>query len=234
MTMIAPDRIKNLRAVLYQKQAQQNALQESLDSTKAKLEEASREQDLTERARKLLELFVKSTEGRIRNYIEPLITEGLDFVFDQGMKFHLVFANRRNQIEVDFIVLRDTEMEELYQRIIKDPVKNAKQLEQLVKETKNINFMYGGAINQVISLILRLVLVELFKIQGPVLLDEPSSAVGEEYSPRLGQLLTSLSTRFKRQIILVTHSRSLASFAEKTYQVSKVNGVATIKEREGA
>ena len=61
---------------------------------------------------------------------------------------------------------------------------------------------------------------------------EPSSAVGEEYSARLGQLLASLSERFHRQYILVTHSHSLASYAEKIYEVEKVNGISQVSVKE--
>jgi len=43
--------------------------------------------------------------------------------------------------------------------------------------------MYGGAINQVLSLVLRLVLVELLKVEGPIFFDEPSSAVGINIVP---------------------------------------------------
>jgi len=177
-----------------------------------------------------MEIFVKGVEYRIRDYIEPVVSEAFEFVFDQNLKFHLLFVNRRNQVEVDFIILRDDKTEELYQKCIQNPGKYTKQLESLVKETKNINFMYGGAVNQVLSLILRLVLVELLKVKGPVFLDEPSSAVSEEYNMRLGQLISSLSQRFQRQIVLITHSKTLASFAEKSYTINKINGISKTEE----
>ena len=181
---------------------------------------------------RLLEVFVKSTEVSVRNYLEPLVTEALDFVFNQGLQFHLLFTTRRNQVEIDFILLRAPESEARYQQYILQPDKYSKQLELLVKETKGLNFMYGGAVNQVIALVLRLILAELLQIQGPIFLDEPSSAVGEEYSARLGQLLASLSERFQRQYVLVTHSHSLASYAEKIYEVEKVNGISQVSIKE--
>ena len=226
------DRVKILNDTVTRKLGQRDVLvskQEELSEKKLSLQN---ELELYSKARKLLELFVRSTEYRVREYIEPIVTEALDFVFDQGLKFHLLFVTRRNQVEVDFLILRDEESEANYQKYILDPKKYEKQLEQLAKETRNINYMYGGAVNQVLALVLRLVLVELLQIRGPVFLDEPSSAVGEEYSARLGQLVSSLSERFKRQIVLITHSKTLASFAEKIYSVNKVHDVSMIEEIE--
>ena len=180
---------------------------------------------------RLLDLFVKSTEVNVKGYLEPLVTEALDFVFAQSLRFHLLFTTRRNQVEIDFIVLRNDEMEVLYQQCLGDPEKYARQLEQLVKGTKQIDFMYGGAVSQVIALVLRLILVELLHIEGPIFLDEPSSAVGEEYSARLGQLLSSFSERFNRQYVLVTHSHSLASYADILYEVEQVDGVSNVSQR---
>ena len=71
---------------------------------------------------------------------------------------------------------------------------------------------------------------EFLKIQGPIFLDEPSSAAGDVYTERLGKLLTSLSERFKRQIIIITHSEKLASFAEKQYLVYKESNISKVKE----
>jgi DNA repair exonuclease SbcCD ATPase subunit len=205
-----------------------------LNTNKEKLENENKEIEkellLISQSKKLLELFVRSTEHRIKNYIEPIVTEALDFVFSQSLFFHLYLVTRRNQIECDFIIIRSDEFEKMYEEFLQDPIKNEKQLDVLVKETKNINYMYGGAVNQVVSLILRFVLAELLKVKGPIGLDEPSSMVGEEYSSRLGQLISSLSNRFQRQYILITHSKTLASFADKTYEVEKINNVSVVKE----
>lgn len=178
--------------------------------------------------KQLLDLFVKSTEQRVRSKYEPVITEALHFIFAQELFFHLYMVNRRNQSEVDFIILRSKDSEDSYQEYIREG--NDKELERLVKESKNINYMYGGAVNQVLALMLRFINAELLKVKGPIMLDEPSSAVGEEYSSRLGQLISSMSKRFNRQYVLITHSKSLASYAQKSYEVDQRNYVSFVKE----
>jgi len=189
--------------------------------------------DLHAKARKLLELFVKSTEYSIKNYIEPTITEALEFVFSQYLKFHIVFFNRRNQVEIDFIVIRNPNTEKLYQQYLLNPVESEEKIQQIAKESRDINYMYGGAINQTISLVLRLVMMELLHVKGPVFLDEPTSMVAEEFNSKLGHLLVSLSRKFKRQYVLITHSRSLASYASKIYQVEHTGGYSHATLLEG-
>jgi len=226
-------RIKKVSNKLQSLVGERNLLNGQLSTTRNTLKDNVNDLDINEKARKLLELFVKSTECSIKDYIEPIVTEALEFVFSQYLKFHVIFFNRRNQIEIDFVIARNEQMEVQYQKLIKDPVVNADKIISLVKDATNINYMYGGAINQVLSLILRLVVVEMLKIKGPVFFDEPTSMVSEEYSTRLGHLLLSLSRKFKRQYILITHSDSLASYASNIYQVTQENKVSKVSLLEG-
>lgn len=224
------NRISACRDLIQQKIGQRDALVSQRNAAQTLRDASAATLETYSSVRRLLEVFTKGTEIKIRQYIEPIITEALDFVFDQGLQFHLVFVNRRNQMEVDFFILRDEKSEEEFQKYIMDQVAYEKQLEQLVKETKNISDTLGGAVNQVLSCALRFVIAELLKIQGPIFLDEPSSAVHPTYAARLGQLISSLSERFHRQYIVVTHSKELASYADKIYEVSQINGISNITE----
>ena len=209
---------------------QKEALEDRRTALEQKQVEVGENSKIYAQTRRLLELFVRGTEHKLQGYIEPVITEALEFVFDDDLQFHLVFAERRNQMEVDFILIRDADTEKNYQKYIQDAVKYEKQLTELVKESRNINFMYGGAVSQVISVIMAMVLVELLKIRGPIVFDEPSSAVGEVHSGRLGQLISSLSRRFNRQVIFITHSNELAAFADTKYLVVQNNKISTVTE----
>jgi len=226
-------RIKYLSDQISALQGERRLLSEQLTDVTMKVVDKELDLDLHKKARKLLELFVKSTEYSIKNYIEPTITEALEFVFSQYLKFHVVFTNRRNQVEVDFIVIRNPDTEKRYQTYLLNPDENEEKIQQIAKESKDVNYMYGGAINQIIGTILRLVIVELLKIKGPVCLDEPTSMVAEGYSTKLGHLLLSLSKKFNRQYVLITHSSSLAAYASKIYNVSHVGGYSQVSLVEG-
>ena len=226
------DRYTKVSASLSERRGQKDLLLKNLQEYNVAIGEFQSKLSLYENARRLLELFVKSTEYVTKDYIEPVVTEALDFVFSQNLFFHLRFANRRNQVEIDFITLRTAESEAQYQEYNKEPSKYEADLDQLVKETKNTLFLYGGAVNQVTAMVLTFVLAELLEIEGPIWLDEPSSAVGEEYSARLGQLITSLSAKFNRQYVLITHSNTVASYADIVYRVSKINDVSKVKREK--
>jgi DNA repair exonuclease SbcCD ATPase subunit len=186
--------------------------------------------DIVSKAKTLLELFVKGTENQIKEYIEPTVTESLNFIFNQNLYFHIVFVTRRGQVEIDFIVISTKEVEEKYQLYLSDNEKYKKELEELIDSYKDLNFLYGGAIQEVLGLVLRLLLVELLGIKGPVILDEPTSSVHEEYASRVGVFIKSLSDRFNRQIIYVTHSHALAASADKCYEVKKVDEISIVEE----
>jgi len=182
------------------------------------------------KAKELLELFVKSTENQVKQYIEPTITEALSFVFNQKLYFHIVFVNRRGQVEVDFIVLPSSEVENKYQSYLEDNVKYEDELDTLAKLYSDINYLYGGAVQEILGLMLRLLLVELLGIKGPVFLDEPTSSTHEEYANRVGIFIKSLSERFNRQIIYITHSEAMASAANKVYQVVREKEISQVEE----
>lgn len=185
--------------------------------------------DTVAKAKVLLEAFVKTTEGAVREYLEPTVTEALNFIFNQSLYFHIVFVERRGQVEIDFIILPNIDKENEYQSYVSDSTKSD-ELEELVKEYKELTFLYGGAIQEVLGVVLRFILVELLQIQGPVLLDEPTSAVHEEYAQKVGVFIKTLSERFNRQVIYVTHSQALAMAANKVYEVSLSGGESQVKE----
>ena len=209
-------------------QGERNSIIRQGNDIENKLESIQEDINTYIQVRRLLELLVKSTEIKLRSYIEPVITEALDFVFEQGLVFHLFLSSRRNQQEVDFVVLRTDDSEKNYQIWIQDPIKYEDELAELLKETKDINYMYGGSVNQVLSIVLRILIVELLKIQGPIFFDEPSSAIGEQYTAKLGQLISTLSKRYDRQIILITHSSTLASYSDRIYDVTQINKVSQV------
>lgn len=88
----------------------------------------------------------------------------------------------------------------------------------------------GGGITDVVSLALRLALLELArpKPEGPVLLDEPGKMISAEYVPNLAEFLKQYAQRTGRQIILVTHHEALAEAGDMAYRVEQQDGVSEV------
>jgi ABC-type dipeptide/oligopeptide/nickel transport system ATPase subunit len=222
------DRLEKIKTLIDSKEGERNLLISKQSQVQEKIRKNLLHSKELTQARELLELVVKSVERSLQSSIEPMVSEGLNFVFNQNLSFHTIFVpGRRNQIEIDFIVLKKSE-EEVFQKYISNPIANAELLDDLIKGTKNINYTFGGAVNQVISLMLRFIVAELVNVEGPIALDEPSSYISEEVSAKLGQLITSLSERFERQYILITHSTALAAYAEKNYRVKLMNYISKV------
>lgn len=200
----------------------------SIEKTRVDEEEYLRLQDIVTKAKTLLELFVKGTETSIKEFIEPTITEALQFIFSQPLYFHTHFIKRRNQIEVDFVIFPNSDKEEEYQKSLKE--EDDEKVEELVNSYKDIVFNFGGAIAEVLGLILWLLLAEFLKIKGPIGLDEPTSAVHEVYASKVGVFIKSLSERFNRQILYITHSQAMASAANKVYEVKKIGDISVVEE----
>ena len=93
----------------------------------------------------------------------------------------------------------------------------------------------GGGVSDVVSLALRLALLELSrpKVEGPVLLDEVGKHISIQYAPNVAQFLKQYAAKTGRQIILVTHMTALAEVADKSCQVSQIEGASEVQEYVG-
>lgn len=81
----------------------------------------------------------------------------------------------------------------------------------------------GGGIVDIVSLALRLALLELSRPrpEGPVVLDEPAKMVSVQYAENLAFFLKSYAQRTGKQFIVVTHNETLAAAGDVAYQVTK-------------
>lgn len=90
----------------------------------------------------------------------------------------------------------------------------------------------GGGVSDVVSLALRLALLELSRprVEGPVLLDEVGKHISAEYARNVAQFLKQYAQTTGRQIILVTHVGALASVSDVSYRVSQENGISEVEQ----
>lgn len=89
----------------------------------------------------------------------------------------------------------------------------------------------GGGIVDIVSLALRLALLELSRPrpEGPVILDEVGKHVSADYRESLAFFLKTYAEKTGRQIILVTHAEELAACGDTTYKVIKnADGVSEV------
>jgi DNA repair exonuclease SbcCD ATPase subunit len=88
----------------------------------------------------------------------------------------------------------------------------------------------GGGITDVVSLALRLALLELArpKPTGPVILDEPGKMISREYLPNVADFLKQYLQQTGRQGLMITHAEALAEVADVSYRVSQADGISEV------
>ena len=89
----------------------------------------------------------------------------------------------------------------------------------------------GGGVSDMVSLALRLSLLELARPKpgGILLLDEVGKHVSKEYAQNVAVFLKQYAQKSGRQIILITHQSELADMADKSYRVSQNNGISEVE-----
>ncbi len=185
-----------------------------LERTKAeKLAELERAQENIRVWQLVQALFVKVSEyarEQLRQKIEATVTAALQAVFeDDGLEFRVNLRQKRGQAAADWeVVSRYGDF-----TVAGEP-----------EATR------GGGVSDVVSLTLRLALLELARPKpgGPVLLDEVGKHVSANFAPNVAAFLKEYARRTGRQVILITHQAALAEVADVSYQVSQRDGISEV------
>lgn len=178
-----------------------------------------KEADLT-RARADLEtwrqvqvLFGKVSEyarAQLKTRIEETVTAALQAVFgDEGLSFRINLGTKNSQPAAEWEVVSRYGTAEV---------------------ANNPEDARGGGITDVVSLALRLALLELSRprLDGPVILDEPGKMVSAEYAGNLAYFLKTYAQKTTRQIVLVTHNETLANTADRVFRVTQQRGTSEV------
>jgi len=160
---------------------------------------------------------------QLKTRIEQTVTAALAAIFnDSTMKFEIEMGNIGGKPAADWRVVSCYEM----------PAKAGDEDVKISAYTvvASPEDAKGGGVTDVVSLALRLALLELSRPKpgGPVLLDEPAKMVSQEYLSNLAAFLKQYAAKTGRQIIMVTHHDVLADVADTGYKVTQRNGVSEV------
>lgn len=148
---------------------------------------------------------------RVRRSIEATVTAALGAIVSGELAFRVEVGDRGGRPTADWLVVSRYGSEVV-----------AVQPEEA----------RGGGIVDVVSLALRMAVLELIRprIPGPLILDEPGKMVSEEYVPALAEFLRRYAESTGRQVLMVTHNEALVEAAHRGYRVTKVDGISRIEE----
>lgn len=178
----------------------------------AKIEECTKLEKVNEVLTKTLRLLEQCnilSRDFVKTEVEQLVTQGLRGIFDDtAIQFNINFVTKRNQVEAEFTLSRVGDESNIQGDIL---------------------YTRGGGLADIISISLRIIIMQMMKIKGPLILDEPGKFISAQYISAFGKFLTDVSKTFDRQIIMITHNERLEAFADNVIEVSQTNGVSKVR-----
>jgi DNA repair exonuclease SbcCD ATPase subunit len=89
----------------------------------------------------------------------------------------------------------------------------------------------GGTILDIVSLTLRMALMELSRPKpgGPLLVDEPGKWISPKYRMNMAIFLKQYLRQTGRQCIMVTHDDEFIAIADVTYRVTQIEGISEVE-----
>ena len=193
-----------LKTKYQQGMGQLELLTKQKEAKEQELKQAENDLDIWRKVQMLFTLTSEFARQQLKTRIEETVTAALVAVFNQPLEFKIDIREKAGQPTAEWVLVSpygDLNLE------------------------SNPEDSNGGGVVDVISLALRLAMMELSrpKVDGPLLLDEIGKMISAQYAPNVAYFLKQYAEKVGRQIIMVTHNEALADVADIVYRVSKDN-----------
>ncbi len=202
--------LADMRSRYHEAKGKLEQLEQDRDQKQADLDKTIQDIQVWEQVQTLFTKVSEFARAQLKLRIEQTVTAALQAVFcDDGLSFVIDMGTRDGKPTAEWsVVSRYGDM-----TVAGDP-ESAR----------------GGGIADVVSLALRLALLELArpKPEGPVVLDEPGKMISREYLPNVAEFLKQYAAKTGRQIIMVTHHEALAEAAHCSYRVTQQGGISEV------
>jgi DNA repair exonuclease SbcCD ATPase subunit len=191
-------KIAELRTILERRKGQQLQLVKTLMQTKLELKQNQRSLRHHEQARELIRIAGEETQKSLSYHISEITSLALEAVFDDPYTLEVDFVNRRNRTECDLYFSRDGN------RV--DPMDAS-----------------GGGAVDVASFALRIASWSMMhpRLRNTIILDEPMKNLSKDMQDKASLMLKEVSNKLGIQFICVTHEEQLASYADRTFLITK-------------
>lgn len=175
---------------------------EQLKEMNIKILDFAHKRELYTKAVELLNFAQEVTKEKMKKEMEIIVSYALRYIYSSDYEFGLEFGRHGNLQSMDFNV-KTPECQTPY-----DPLLSS-----------------GGGVLDIISLALRIALLELSKpkIPGFIVLDESFKHLSSNYLENAEKFLEAINKKIGRQIILITHKKEL---------LNNTNNIIEIKEEK--
>jgi DNA repair exonuclease SbcCD ATPase subunit len=197
----------DLRNKLERLKGRKIELENSIVELRGKVRKTKMQLEQLEKAREIIRTVGLMTQQELQYHISDITSLALESVFKEPYKLLLEFVERRNKTECDIVFEKDGEKFA--------PIDSA-----------------GGGVVDVASFALRIASwsMAIANKSHVIILDEPMRFVSAEYQENASEMIKEISQKLKIQFIIVTHNSTLASYADKTFEVSIKKGISKVKE----
>jgi DNA repair exonuclease SbcCD ATPase subunit len=195
-----------VRNQLEQQKGRRNQIQESLTLLQKDTGECKRSLHRHEQAREIVRNVGMETQKQLQYHISDITSLALEAVFNDPYELKVEFVQRRNKTECDLLFVRgDMEI---------DPISAS-----------------GVGAVDVAAFALRIASWSMMNphTRNVIIMDEPFKHLSVDLQDKASAMIKEISNKLNLQFIIVTHDPTLASYADRVFEVSIKNGVSRIK-----
>ncbi len=207
--------IKQYQSKYEQGKGQLSLLESQKEEKKKKLNQTIDQLETWEMVKILFSETSEFARKQLKKKIEDTVTAALQSIIDdRDLRFKVEIDKKRGQSVAEWKV-----MSRYGDGWVSESPEDAR----------------GGGITDIVSIALRLALLELAKPknEGILVADEPGRNVSREYGNNFAQFLAEYSEKTGRQIIMSSHREDQINAAKKEYRVGRdKEGNSTVKDVE--
>lgn len=165
-----------------------------LEKQEAQIAEIHQKKEMNVKALAVLDKAVQIVSANGIGAIETTVSDGLKLVFDKDIKF--------------VIERKEGVRGESYQLLVQEGEVSGPPM-----DTK------GGGVVNVISFLLRIIMIQRFGLAPVVVLDESFNNVSQHYLGRVSNMLHTLCQNYGYTVLAITQAPKLAESADVVYTV---------------
>jgi DNA repair exonuclease SbcCD ATPase subunit len=195
-----------LRTNLERQKGSKQQIEKSIAENIVILKEAKRSLHRHEEAKEIIRSVGQITQSQISFHISDITSLAMEAVFKEPYQLKIDFVQRRNKTECDLSFEREG--------VKVDPLTAS-----------------GGGAVDVAAFALRIASWTMMnpRSRNTIILDEPFRFLSGDNQERASAMVKEISQKLGIQMIVVTHSETLASYADRTFTVSIRNKISRIK-----
>jgi chromosome segregation ATPase len=193
---------------LTRKRHENDLLQRQMDEFEKRILEFTDKLSVVKDASFFLTTLADGRRGTMKKKIEEVVTEAVKLIYGPEYRVELTYGVKNNRSSLDIEMVRNIPEGEVRREL----------------------GGFGGGLADTISVPLRLmVLLGSKQVARICVLDESWKHMDNERIELVAEFLKTLSDKLGMQIIICTHHQVIQDRADKTYQVSEVNGKSVVK-----